>query len=836
MDAWPLRHDTSLGQRVDPIPIMDTLLQDIRYAARKLLRAPGFTLVAVTTLALGVGATTAVFSIVSGVLLKPLPFAKPEQVVFISSTKGEGQTNPMSALDFVDYRDQSKSFVGMAAYDRASMNATGGASGAVRLDAAQVGASFFDLLAAKPHLGRAFVASEDKAGANRVVVLGHHFWRDHFGADSRVVGQAIRLDGDPYTVIGVAPSSLTFPARVDVYVPLVFQPWMLDARNRGAHHLYAIGRVKNGITVASANVEVATIATRLAVQYPESNTGFGGRVIPLHERIVGKVDKPLYAMLGAVGLVLLIACANVANLLLVRAYARESEMAVRTALGAARRRIVRQLVTESLLLSAGGALLGVVLASWAVAAVVAFGPSGLPRLHEVVIDGRVLAFAAGVGVITGILFGLVPALHAARPDVAQMLRESVRGSSRGGSHRTRSALVIAEMALAVVLLVGAGLLIHSFVRLVNVDPGFNPERVVAFNLSLPSTKYRYERHVRSFASDLTQRLHQTPGTHEVGITFGRPLSNSGFMRTTFEVAGWPRSTPDNRRVAQVHMTSPGYFRAMGIPLRRGRLYTPAEDRPEAAPVIVVSEAFARKYFAAEDPLGKHVTLGITHDTAEAGRGEDTVQGRIVGIVGDVKQQDLATPSYPAVYAPFNTWPIGFFTVLVRTEADPRALQRRIRSVVREMDADLPIFDLTTMTEAVSASVSQPRFYMVLLGAFAAIALLLAALGIYGVIAYAVSQRTRELGIRVALGATRQRIVRLVIAEGVWLAGIGVVLGIVASMALTRAIASLTFGVGKLDPVTLAAAPLTLMAAALLGCYLPARRAARVDPVIAMRND
>jgi putative ABC transport system permease protein len=438
-------------------------------------------------------------------------------------------------------------------------------------------------------------------------------------------------------------------------------------------------------------------------------------------------------------------------------------------------------------------------------------------------------------VLTGILFGLVPAFHAARPDIAQMLRENVRGSSKGGSHRTRSMLVVAEMTLAVVLLVGAGLLIHSFVRLTNVDPGFNPDRVVAFNLSLPTSKYQYERHVRALVSDVTEKLRQMPGTKDVGVTFGRPLDNM-IMRTTFEVAGWPPSTPGDRHVSDVHMTSPGFFKTMGIPLVRGRLYTPAEDRLEAAPVIVVSQEFAKKYFPNEDPIGKFATFGITHDTAADGKGAATVRGQIVGIVGDVKQQDLASPAYPSAYAPFNTWALGFFSVLVRTDADPRAVENRIKSIMRDVDADLPIFGLTMMEQAMSDSVSQPRFYMVLLGAFAGIALLLAALGIYGVISYAVSQRTRELGIRVALGATREKIVRLVIAEGVWLAATGVVLGVFASLALTRALASLLFGVGKADPFALAAAPVVLMAAALLGCYLPARRAAKVDPVIAMRND
>ena len=815
---------------------MDSILQDIRYAARQLLHAPGFTFVAVSTLALAVGATTAIFSVVNGVLLKPLPFHGPDRVVFVSSVNRDGTVNPMSPLDYIDYRDQSTSFSHIAVVDRSPVNATGNGTEPVRLDAALVGAQFFDVLGVQMQLGRGFAKGEDEKSAAKVAVLTDHLWRNHYGADPRIVGQTVRLDGDVYTVVGVAPASLDFPVGRDVYIPFTFQPYMLDPQNRGAHSLMGVARLKDGVSVKTASSELAGIAKRLAAQYPESNTNFGAQAQPLHERIVGKVNTPLYAMFGAVILVLLIACANVANLLLVRASARGSEMAVRTALGAARARIVRQLVTESLLLALGGAILGTALASWAVAAVVAFGPSDLPRLQEVVVDGRVLAFALAVSALTGMLFGLVPALHAARPDIAQMLRESVRGSSKGGTHRTRSILVVAEMTLAVVLLVGAGLLIRSFLHLISVDPGFNPERVVAFNLSLPTTKYQYERDVRAFTAQLTGKLNEMPGTKDVGVTFGRPLDNTGMIRTTFEVDGWPKSTPTNRRVADVHMTSPGYFRTLGIPLVRGRLYTAAEDRGDAAPVVVVSQEFVKKYFPNEDPIGRVARFGITHDTGEAGKGESQVMGQIIGIVGDVKQQDLATPDYPTVYAPFNTWPIGFFSVLVRTDADPRTVQSRIKALVREVDADLPIFHLTTMEQAVSDSVSQPRFYMLLLGSFAAIALLLAALGIYGVISYSVSQRTRELGIRVALGATRRTIMRLVVGQGVWLAGLGVVMGIAASLALTRAIASLLFGIGKVDPLTLAAAPLTLMLAALLGCYVPARRAARVDPVLAMRSD
>jgi len=816
---------------------METLLQDIRYAVRKLMRAPGFTTVAVTTLGLAVGATTAIFSVVNAVILKPMPFRNPDEVVFIASINRDGNVNPMSVLDFKDYRDQAKSFVGMAPVDNSTMNLTHATSDPVRVEAALVGAQFFQLLGVNAQIGRVFVAGEDGKDAQKVVVLTDQLWRNRYGGDRNIVGQTIRLDGDQYTVVGIAPASLNYPARIDLFVPFVFQNWQLDPQNRGAHSIFGIGRMKPGISVEQGNRELQGIAGRLATQYPESNTNFGGTVVHLQERITGNVKTPLFVMFGAVAFVLLIACANVANLLLVRASQRESEIAVRTALGAARGRIIRQLVTESLLLSLAGAAIGVALASWAVAAVVSFGPEGLPRLQEVVVNTPVLLFALAVSAVTGLLFGLVPALHAARPDIAQMLRESVRGSSRGGAQRTRSMLVIAEMTLAVVLLIGAGLLIHSFVRLLNVNPGFNPERLVTFNLSLPSGKYKAERQVRTFASELQQKIAALPGAHAVGITFGRPLDNTGMIRTTFEVKGWSPSTPQNRHVSQVHSTSPGYFAAMGIPLVRGRLYSDAENRQDVPGSVVVSEEFVSKHFPNEDPLGKVVTYGIGHDTSETGNdGPVTVSGTIVGIVKDVKAQDLSRPNYPTSYIPFNQLPIGFFSVLIRTDADPRAMQAAIKKVVRDADADLPIFGLKTMEQAVSDSVAQPRFYMMLLAAFATIALLLAALGIYGVISYSVSQRTRELGIRVALGASKQKIIALVVGQGLWIAALGVVIGVAASLALTKAIASLLFGIDKMDPLTFAAAPVVLLLAAALGCYLPARRAASADPVVAMRNE
>ena len=470
---------------------MDLLLQDIRYAARKLVRTPGFTSIAVLTLALAIGATTAVFSIVNGVLLKPLPFPHPDELVAVSSLGRDGRIGSMSPLDFIDYRDQSRSFEGMAAISTGRTNLTAAGTQPLRLNVARVGARFFDLLRVAPELGRTFHPDDDTQAAARVAVLSDKTWRGRFGADRRLVGQTISLDGNLYTVIGVVPASVTYPEHPDLWLPLKFETWMTDPENRGAHFITGIGRLKPGVTATAASRDVAAIAERLSKQFPQSNAEFRGGVKPLSDQIIGDVRRALYIMLGAVGFVLLIACANVANLLLVRAAGRETEIAVRTALGAGRGRIVRQLMTESLLLSAGGALVGGAIAAWAVDAVVAFAPRGLPRIDDIRIDGRVLAFSAGIALLTGMLFGLVPALHAARGDLGQMLRESVRGSSgRRATQRTRNVLVVSEMALAVVLLVGAGLLIRSFVKLVNVDPGFRTEHVVASPCHYPISNIR----------------------------------------------------------------------------------------------------------------------------------------------------------------------------------------------------------------------------------------------------------------------------------------------------------------------------------------------------------
>jgi putative ABC transport system permease protein len=809
---------------------MDTLFLDLRLALRKLLRAPGFTIVSIATLALAIGATTAIFSVLNGVLFKPLPFAEPAELVHISSFAHD-KPNPMSVLDFIDYRDQTKSFAGMSPMENSSLNLTGDGQ-PLRVQGARVGANFFDVLGVPMQRGRAFAKGEDAQNAPAVVIVSDGIWRSRLGADPALIGRTIAIDGKPHTVVGVAPPGLKYPFKAEIWVPFVWQPWEIDPGNRGAHSMQAIARLEPGVSVERAHEELAALGKRLAAQYPETNAAFGGLARPLQAQIVGDVRPALFAMLGAVTFVLLIACANIANLLLVRAAGREADIAVRTALGASRRRLMRQLMTESVLLSLMGAAAGCMLASFAVKAVVAFGPAALPRLDEITIDTRVLLFTAVVGLLTGIIFGFAPALYTARANLGDMLRRNMRGSSRGGAGRMRNALVATEIALAVVLLVGAGLLIRSFERLTRVDPGFNAERVVAFSVTLPTLKYPQDRHVRAFASDVADRLRVLPGTQDVGITFTRPMG-SGRMRTSFETEGRPESTPGNETLTQVFPASPGFFSALQIPLIRGRLYTRAEDRLGVPGVVVVNQEFARRYFPNGDAIGKRITLGITHDTADV-PGSVTAGGEIVGIVANVKDAGLAAEVFPGTYIPFNTLPITDMAFLIRSTADVAAIQNAIRAQVREVDADVPIYDLTTMNQVLSDNVGQPRFYALLLGSFAMIALLLAALGIYGVISYAVSQRSRELGIRIAIGATGDRIVRLVLAQGLAPTILGVVAGLMAAVWLTRVISSLLFGVSPLDLLTLATVPALLMGVAVLACWIPARRAARVDPVIAMR--
>jgi putative ABC transport system permease protein len=810
---------------------MDSVLQDFRYSVRKLVRAPAFSLVAVLTLAVAIGATTAVFSLVDGVLLKSLPFRDPERLVRVHSLAGQ-TVSSVSQPDFLDYRSQSHTVSPMAAYSVGSANLTAAGAEPIRIQLARVSAVWFDLLGVRPQLGRAFRDEEEKAGAAPVAVLSQSLWRSRFGADPRVLGTSIRIDGKIVTVVGVAPAGSNHPEDADAWVPLVFEGWEAQPDNRGGHWLRLVGRLAAQVTIEQAGRELAKIAGGLALQYPKTNTGYSAGVTPLLDALVGPVRPALLALLGAVAFVLLIACANVANLMLVRAGTREGEIAVRMALGAGSSRLARQLVLESLVLSLCAAALGAALATWAVDAVVAFGPQGIPRLSAVAVDGRALAFGIAVASITGILFGLVPALHAANPDVAQVLRRSAPAAGHDATGRTRAILIVGEMALAVVLLAGAGLMARSFLRLVNTDPGIRTDHVVTFKVNLPDARYPQLRQLREFVDRMTERLRRVPGALEVGVTYKEPFTASGFG-FSYEVAGRAPAEPGHEPTAQVRPATPGFFPALGIRLLRGRLYD-ENDRSGRPRVMVVSEEFVRRTFPGEDPLGKRIELGWGRADEEGGSFQ--AGGEIVGVVADVRQFGAALEAPPLVYLPLSQAPVETLTTLIRSNAEPAAVQRAAREAMQELDPDLPLYRLSTMDRVRSQSLDEPRFYATLLGAFALLALLLAAVGIYGVISYSVSQRTRELGIRMALGATAQAVLRLVLHQGLLLVGAGIALGLAASFALTRLLRSLLYGVGALDPLTLALVCAVLCGAALLACWLPARRAARVDPLVAMRAE
>ena len=813
---------------------MDTLVRDVRYSARKLMRTPGFTAIVIGTLSLAIGATTAVFSIVNGVLLEPLPLRDANRVVSVATLGRDGSRFPLSYQDFMDYRAQSHLVPAMAAMDFGTHNLTGTSGEPLRLFGARVNANFFSVLGVSPTLGRAFAPGEDAKNAARTAILSEGLWRSRFGADPRIIGSQVSIDSRPYTVIGVAPR-IDLPRATDIWLPLIPENGEDDPSNRGGHYLRAVGRLADGANIDRAATELAQIAKGLERQYPQSNTHFSATVIPLRESIVGKVRPALLVMLGGVGFVLLIACANVANLLLVRASTRETEIAVRTALGAGRRVLVRQLVTESMLLSLGGALIGTSLAAWAVDGVKAFGPAGVPRLANVSIDARVLVFSISLAIVTGLLFGLVPALHAAKTNVGQMLKESTRGSSgRRGTRRTRGILVVSEMALAVVLLIGAGLLARSFVALTRVDVGYRAGNVVTMSVSLPTTKYPWDRETISFADRLLEQVQAMPNVEHAAVAFGRPLSENA-MRVSFDRNDRPPNPPGKRTIADIRAVTPDFFATLGVPLLAGRGLQKS-DLPNAPPVAVVSQSFVRQYFPNENPIGKRITIGWGRQRSENKADTVSAGGEIVGIVGDVKAFGPSEAPPPIVYLPFDQAPLSDVSLIVRSSGSPSLIISEARAAIREVDSDLPIFDVKTMADALSESVAQPRFYAILLGSFAAIALIIAALGIYGVISYAVSQRTRELGIRIALGAQRDRVVRLVIGQGVTLTLVGILIGVAGAYLLTRLISSLLFGVAPADPLTFTAVAIVFIAVACIASYLPARRAAAVDPIIAMRAE
>ncbi len=805
---------------------MDTLRQDFHYALRRLLKNPGFTAVAVLTLALGIGANTAIFSVINAVLLRPLPYPEADRLVGVYQV-WKGERNVMSPANFLDIRAQSQTLADAAALNSGEYTLTG-AGDPIRLRGSEVSASFFDVLRARPLLGRTFAPGENEPGKDKVAVLSYGLWQQRFGGRTDLPGTSISVDGTPRTVIGIMPPGFSYPSDQALWIPFEYTDSLKGAR--GAWYLDVIARLEPGVSSEQSASEVGTLGSALERQYPRENTDVGFTTFPLQEALVGDLRPAFLVLIGAVGFVLLIACANVANLLLARAAARETELAVRTAMGAGRGRLVRQLLTESLVLGTLGGLAGLLIASWGCDALVALQPDGIPRLNEIAIDRNAVLFTAGIALVTGLVFGAIPAVQMTRGSLATSLKEGGRGNMAAhGSARMRAALVVAEMALAVMLLAGAGLLIKSFGRLQAVDPGFQPDQTLSFELSLPGTTYEQDAQIAAFYDRLLDRVRSLPGVRSAGAVMGLPLSGMRF-NISFRVQGRPDAAPGQEPAMEVRVATADYFRTLGIPLLRGRFFADS-DTADAPQVAILSEAAARKYVPNEDPIGKQIVMGWRRrpDGNRAG-------GEVIGVVGNVKELGL-DEEYPAeIYLPARQWPVGRMAVVARTAVPPLTLAEEMTQAVHELDANLPVADLRTVSDVVAESIAQPRFYMTLLAVFAAVALVLAAIGIFGVMSYTVSQRTREIGIRMALGAQGGSVVSMVVRQAMLLAIVGLALGLVAAAALSRTMTTLLFELSPTDPATFATVASVLALVAFLASYLPARRAASVDPIEALRAE
>src|SRR5215207_702978 len=830
----------STNERTNGVSTMRTLWQDVRYGARALWKSPGFTAVAVLAVALGVGANTAIFSVVNTVLLRALPYGNAERLAALYTGRGPSVIGgPLSYPDLLDYRAQAGAFEYVAGYQGVgTVMSLGQGDEPERVRGTEVMADLFPLLGVRAARGRVFTREEDVGGGPNVIVISDGMWRRRFGSDPDVVGREVRmgLSGRAATVIGVMPPGFKFPPDesevLDYYTPFVAQNAKSNAdsmNNRGAVFIPTVAKLRDGVPFEQAAAEVETIANRLATQYPDTSANRRARVVRLHEDLVGSVRPALLVLLGAVGLVLLIACANVANLLLARAAARGREIAVRTALGATRARVARQLLTESLLLSLAGGAAGLLLSVWGVEAIVRLSPENVPRLAETSIDARVFLFALGVSVLTGLVFGLAPALQASKTDLAESLKEGGRGGSAGARrNRLRSALVVAEVALSLVLLVSAGLLIKSFRQLVTTDPGYSPERVLAVTVALNTQRFADDDSRAGYFREAVARITQLPGVESAGLTRLLPLGRSDIFNS-FQIAGRPPFAPGESRGARSYTISPEYFRVLSLPLRRGRAFSEADGK-NANQVIVVNEAFVSRFFPGQEPLGQHVVLDGPDDKPLPPR-------EVVGVVGNVRFQRFDDEERPEYYVPFEQAPSAVTQVVVRAkDGDAAALTSPVRAALKGVDPNLLIWRTETMDELVGQSVAPQRFNVALLGFFAALAMLLAAVGIYGVMSYTVTQRRHEIGIRMALGAQRRDVLRLVVRQGMLLTLLGLGVGLAGAFALTRLMSSLLYGVSATDPMVFAAVSLLLAAVALLASYVPARRATKVDPMVALRYE
>ncbi len=824
---------------------MDSILHDLRYGLRTLLRSPGFTAVAVITLALGIGANTAVFSIVNAVLLRPLPYRAPQQLVKIwgqYTTQGIPQ-NWISEPEWWDMQRDLRSFSDLAAYvtgGGANLSTPGTEPARITRNAAT--ASLFPLLGVKPALGRTFTQDEDQPGHDKEVLLSYACWQSKFGGDPHLVGNTVELNLEKYTVVGVLAKDFAFGEEADLWTPLGLDK--ANPSNRGSHYLEVIGRLKPGVTSAQADSELHAFAASLARQYPDnyrSDSGWNVFLRPLRTELVGEIRTATLVVFAAVGFVLLIACVNVANLLLARASGRSREMAMRAALGAGRRRLIQQLLTESVLIGCVGGLFGIALAFWGTSLMGGMAADVLPQGTKATLDVSVLAFAALVSIFTGLLFGLVPALHVSRPGLFDTLKTAARSSPAASSHKMRNGLVVAEISIALVLLVAAGLMVRSLQHLMRVDPGFQAEHVLTARVFLPTSKYKDQTSTIPFLRDFVERVRTLPGVEASGAVTLLPVNTSGSSGSTFieDPAAKVEGLPVGRRFAlkpyieaDQRLTEGHYFEALGIRLIRGRYFTDADNESGPA-VAVVDETFANRFWPNQDPLGKRICFGAVPNSNPP----VPLWRTIVGVVAHVKNKTLDQNGREQVYAPQSqvTY-VRNMSIAARTKTDPTSLAGTIRGQLASLDPTLPLYEIRTMDDQLERSTAQRRFNMSLLVAFGVLALTLAAIGTYGVLSYAVGQRTSEIGIRMALGAGRGNILKMVVGDGAKLAGIGIGIGFVVALVATRFMSTMLFGVGVIDPVSFVIAAVVLVAMALLAAYVPARRATRVDPIIALRNE
>jgi len=819
-----------------------TLWQDIRYGARMLLKNPGVSIIVIIALALGIGANTAIFSVVNTVLLRPLPYHESDRLVFLNEKSPVLDEMSISYPNFTDWRNHNQSFEKIGVHNRASYNLTGFGE-AERIVTGQVSADLFSVLRVNALHGRVFTNEEDKPGGTPVVVLSYPLWQRRFGGQTSILNQAITLNNKSYTVIGIMPESYLYPSRVEMWVPVGQLSDQPNWQSRGNHPgLYGVARLKPGVTFEQAEADMNNVAANLEKQYPDTNTATRVRMRPLLEIFVSDVRRALWVIFGAVGFVLFIACANIANLLLARATARKKEMAIRTAVGASRWRIARQLLTESILLSLIGGGIGLVLARWGVDLILYVSPNAIPRSREIGLDWTVLAFTAGVSFLTGILFGLIPAIQAGDVDVHETLKETGRGTS--GRQWLRSSLVVVEVATTLVLLIGAGLMIRSFYLLQKVNPGFSHEHLTSFSVSLPQKKYASEEQQTAFFNRLLENVRALPGVESAAAASGLPLGNNG-SQTSFVIDAQPVPPREQIPLMEVCFVTPDYFKAMNIPVLRGRVFTDRDDRSHLTGrdlsklnniqrliaglnAIVIDEEFARRYWPNEDPIGKRVRLGTESDAPKL---------EVLGVVGRVKMESLNQNSDRVQgYLPFNQTPDNDMTVIIKGASDPNQLISSVRGAIREIDPDQPIYSVRTMNEIRAESVAGERLNLTLLSLFAGMALVLAIVGIYGVMSYSVTQRTHEIGIRMAIGARPRDVFKMVLGQGMKLALLGVVIGLGSAFALTRLMETMLFGVEPTDKVTFAVISLLLITVALLACYLPGRRATKVEPTISLRYE